>query len=376
MDALRKCILEVETILNVSPKNKAHYESEKEAIHLLLTRIGDEIYSTVDACKTTHEMWEAIERLQQGESLNIQNVKTNLFWEFGKFTSHDGETMELYTTRYKNDNQTGQFRNQMTVNVAEAKKTVGSQVVEQTSIQCFNCKEFEQSDWLADTDEEIDEHELEAHYSFMAKIQEVPTPNSGTDTEPLKQTNQNAVECDDERVALANLITNLELDVNENKKIQNQLKKANTTLAHELTACKSILTETSRTLRESNSIQDSCLIALQNEQTEFQRVYYVEDLNHNLLSISQFCDADLEVAFRKSTCFVRDLQGNDLLTGYSTQSKGYRVYNKRTKLIVESIHLKFDEIKEMSKTSVDHDTSGLIPQRQKASDYDISGPVP
>nr|GFB96470.1 hypothetical protein [Tanacetum cinerariifolium] len=29
----------------------------------------------------------------------------------------------------------------------------------------------------------------------------------------------------------------------------------------------------------------------------------------------QFCDADLEVAFRKSTCYIRDLKGNDLLTG-------------------------------------------------------------
>ncbi|GJX91507.1 retrovirus-related pol polyprotein from transposon TNT 1-94 [Tanacetum coccineum] len=46
------------------------------------------------------------------------------------------------------------------------------------------------------------------------------------------------------------------------------------------------------------------------------RVYYVEGLNHNLFSVGQFCDADLEVAFRKSTCFVRDLQGNDLLIGY------------------------------------------------------------
>ncbi|GJR64584.1 retrovirus-related pol polyprotein from transposon TNT 1-94 [Tanacetum coccineum] len=44
------------------------------------------------------------------------------------------------------------------------------------------------------------------------------------------------------------------------------------------------------------------------------RVYYVEGLNHNLFSIGQFYDADLEVAFRKYTCFVRDLQGNDLLT--------------------------------------------------------------
>ncbi|GKF91387.1 hypothetical protein Tco_0275088, partial [Tanacetum coccineum] len=43
--------------------------------------------------------------------------------------------------------------------------------------------------------------------------------------------------------------------------------------------------------------------------------YYVEGLNHNLFSVGQFCDAELEVAFQKSTCFVRDLQGNDLLTG-------------------------------------------------------------
>ncbi|GJZ96364.1 gag-pol polyprotein [Tanacetum coccineum] len=45
------------------------------------------------------------------------------------------------------------------------------------------------------------------------------------------------------------------------------------------------------------------------------RVYYVEGLNHNLFSVGQFCDTDLEVAFRKYTCFIKDLQGNDLLTG-------------------------------------------------------------
>nr|GFD07775.1 integrase, catalytic region, zinc finger, CCHC-type, peptidase aspartic, catalytic [Tanacetum cinerariifolium]GFD07812.1 integrase, catalytic region, zinc finger, CCHC-type, peptidase aspartic, catalytic [Tanacetum cinerariifolium] len=36
-----------------------------------------------------------------------------------------------------------------------------------------------------------------------------------------------------------------------------------------------------------------------------KKVYYVEALNHNLFSVGQFCDADLEVAFRKSTCFIR-----------------------------------------------------------------------
>nr|GFC37447.1 hypothetical protein [Tanacetum cinerariifolium] len=109
-------------------------------------------------------------------------------------------------------------------------------------------------------DEEIDKQELEAHYSYMAKIQEVPTADSDTDSGPLEQVqndagykvfaneiqhsellnplvtqnDQNAVECDYKRVVLASLIANLKLDVDENKKIQKQLKKANITLAHEL----------------------------------------------------------------------------------------------------------------------------------------------
>ncbi|GKF70625.1 retrovirus-related pol polyprotein from transposon TNT 1-94 [Tanacetum coccineum] len=54
-----------------------------------------------------------------------------------------------------------------------------------------------------------------------------------------------------------------------------------------------------------------------------KRVYYVEGLNHNLFSVGQFCDADLEVAFRKSTCYIRDLKGNDLLKG----SRGTDLYS-------------------------------------------------
>ncbi|GKB08306.1 hypothetical protein Tco_0836590, partial [Tanacetum coccineum] len=45
------------------------------------------------------------------------------------------------------------------------------------------------------------------------------------------------------------------------------------------------------------------------------RVYYVEGLGHNLLSVSQFCDSDLEVAFRKHSCYVHDTDGVELLKG-------------------------------------------------------------
>ncbi|GJZ42990.1 retrovirus-related pol polyprotein from transposon TNT 1-94 [Tanacetum coccineum] len=54
-----------------------------------------------------------------------------------------------------------------------------------------------------------------------------------------------------------------------------------------------------------------------------KRVYYIEGLNHNLFSVGQFYDADLEVAFRKSTCYIRDLKGNDLLKG----SRGIDLYS-------------------------------------------------
>ncbi|GJQ94037.1 retrovirus-related pol polyprotein from transposon TNT 1-94 [Tanacetum coccineum] len=45
------------------------------------------------------------------------------------------------------------------------------------------------------------------------------------------------------------------------------------------------------------------------------RVYYVEGLGHNLLSVRQFCDSDLEVAFRKHSCYVRDTNGVELIKG-------------------------------------------------------------
>ncbi|GJV32123.1 hypothetical protein Tco_1392523 [Tanacetum coccineum] len=197
--------------------------------------------------------------------------------------------------RYKNDNQTGQFGNQRTLTIAE------------------------QANWLEDTDKEIDEQELEAHYSYMVKIQEVPTADLGTDTDPLEmvqydveynvfanerqhseqpkfinntcvvekidsnvipgspdmcdndiQTDQNAEECDDERAALANLIANLTLDTEENKKILKQLKKATALLTQELKECKS-------NLEESSTTRDSCLIALQSKQTELETYKTLND---------------------------------------------------------------------------------------------------
>ncbi|GJU19122.1 retrovirus-related pol polyprotein from transposon TNT 1-94 [Tanacetum coccineum] len=209
-------------------------DAKAEAVQIILTGIDNDIYSTVDACPTC-EMWKAIKRLKQGESINDQDLKTNLYWEFGKFTSWDGESLESYYSRFykmmnelvrnqcnvanhqmnvkfllqlqpewqrfvtlvkqkptmvaeddemskekeidklialislsfkkiykptnnnlrtssntsrANQNNTPRIKkgtgydNQRVINVAGAKENVGTQVVQQSRIQCYNCKEY------------------------------------------------------------------------------------------------------------------------------------------------------------------------------------------------------------------------------------------
>nr|GEV55258.1 putative ribonuclease H-like domain, reverse transcriptase, RNA-dependent DNA polymerase [Tanacetum cinerariifolium] len=74
--------------------------AEAEAAQIILTWIDNDIYSIVDACPNACEMWKAIERLKQGESINVQDLETNFYWEFGKFTSQDGESLESYYSRF------------------------------------------------------------------------------------------------------------------------------------------------------------------------------------------------------------------------------------------------------------------------------------
>nr|GEW75709.1 hypothetical protein [Tanacetum cinerariifolium] len=62
------------------------------------------------------------------------------------------------------------------------------------------------------------------------------------------------------------------------------------------------------------------------------RVYFVEGLGRNLFSVRQFCDSDLEVAFRQHTCFIRNSDGVDLLTG----SRGNNLYTPSLKDMMAS----------------------------------------
>nr|GFB03531.1 retrovirus-related Pol polyprotein from transposon TNT 1-94 [Tanacetum cinerariifolium] len=54
------------------------------------------------------------------------------------------------------------------------------------------------------------------------------------------------------------------------------------------------------------------------------RVYYMEGLGHNLFSVRQFCDSDLEVAFQKHSCYVHGTNSVELIKG-SRESNLYTI---------------------------------------------------
>nr|GEY03225.1 hypothetical protein [Tanacetum cinerariifolium] len=93
----------MENYKNVSQDIRDQINAEAEAVQIILTWIDNDIYSTVDGCPNACEMWKTIKRLKQGESINVQDVETNLYWEFGNshhvMVNHLNRITQVKTTK-------------------------------------------------------------------------------------------------------------------------------------------------------------------------------------------------------------------------------------------------------------------------------------
>nr|GFB00166.1 hypothetical protein [Tanacetum cinerariifolium] len=174
------------------------------------------------------------------------------------------------TSRANQDNSLRIHRNagyesQRSGNVAGARETVGSSMVQKSGIQCYNCKEYGhvarecQKPKRAkddDTDDESDDQELEAHYMYMAKLQQVSPDavDSGPifDKEP-EQKNDEDADLAEERELLASLTEKLKCEIDETKNRNTLLETSNKILVEKLKSELEDFRNKNKSLTEANN---------------------------------------------------------------------------------------------------------------------------
>nr|GEV67732.1 retrovirus-related Pol polyprotein from transposon TNT 1-94 [Tanacetum cinerariifolium] len=292
-------------------------DAKAKAVQIILTGIDNDIYSTVDACPNVCEIWKAIERLKQGESLNVKDLETNLFWEFEKFYHGMACARECQKPKRAKD-------------TAYHKEKILLCKQEEARIQLS----VEQVDWRDDTDNKPKDQELEAHYLYKAKIQEVSpdaTDNSGPSLmlchfkrEYYYVNHMNAIlgvytKLDE--------VTNLKCDyldaLEKCQSLENELSKRITTSeSFEALSQQAINLELAlQQSRRDNSVHRRLWVlkahdrkSQASKECHYQKGLLRQRAKSHLFFVGQFCDANLEVAFWKSTCYICDLKGNDLIT--------------------------------------------------------------
>ncbi|GJX69971.1 hypothetical protein Tco_0307142 [Tanacetum coccineum] len=164
----------MENYKNVLQDIRDQLNVEAKVVQIILIGIDNDIYSTVDACLNACEMWKAIEWLKQGEC-TVTSVVQKSGIQCYNWQEYGHVSRECQKLKRAND-----------ATYHKEKMLLCKQ--EEAGVQL----NAEQADWKDDTDDEPDDQELEAHYMYMAHIQEV-TPdaadNSGPifDTEPLQK---------------------------------------------------------------------------------------------------------------------------------------------------------------------------------------------
>ncbi|GJV13959.1 hypothetical protein Tco_1359282 [Tanacetum coccineum] len=274
-DALRKCILEGP----YKPTTVVVPAAKKEAIFMLLTGIGDEIYLTVDACQTANEIQKGKEVAKpvtapsdSGSDEDSNPKQAQKDKEMQKNLALIAKYFKkLYKPTNNNLRTSSNSRNKTVDNSPrKPKQEVLPADSDNTAEPLEEVQYNDEYNVFANERQHSEKPESINNTHVLEKDDSNVIPDSSNMCNNDNQVDQNDAECNDEHAVLANLIANLTFDIEQNKKILKQLKKANTSLTQELKECK-------YNLEESIATRDSCLITLQTKHNELEKYIAFND---------------------------------------------------------------------------------------------------
>ncbi|GJZ34845.1 retrovirus-related pol polyprotein from transposon TNT 1-94, partial [Tanacetum coccineum] len=297
----------------LTKKELKQVEVDDQAIQTILLRLPEDIYAVVDSCETAQEIWlRVIQNAVQNPGVQNVGNQNGLIVVPGISNQNPNGNGNVVAARVEgnaignNGNQIrcynfrglGHLARNYTVrprrrDTAYLQTQLLIAQKEEAGIQ-LSAEEFDLMAAAADLDEI---EEVNANCILMANLQQASTSSTQTDKAPVYDSDESAkviqiyLWCIDSGCS-KHMIGNLKLLINFVWKFLGTVRFGNDHVA---------------AILGFNDLQWGNIL--------ITKVYFVEGLGHNLFSVRQFCDSDLEVAFRRNTCFVRNLEGVDLLKG-------------------------------------------------------------
>ncbi|PWA78396.1 hypothetical protein CTI12_AA215480 [Artemisia annua] len=84
----------------LSPDEAALVKADKQAMNIILYGLPNDIFALVYSYPNAFTIWKAVEHLIQGTKMGLREKKLQLLWEYEKFTSEPGESLESYYSRF------------------------------------------------------------------------------------------------------------------------------------------------------------------------------------------------------------------------------------------------------------------------------------
>nr|GEV58958.1 retrovirus-related Pol polyprotein from transposon TNT 1-94 [Tanacetum cinerariifolium] len=343
-------------------QEKKNRKIDHLARSLLIQGLPNDIYSLINSNETAKDLWDDLERQMHGSEYGEQDRKATILYEYETFKAIEGEKFldtylrylqvisDLKKCGYKKDNYPLALVAEKT-NVSKRKEKIvvssdseGSglddfselkkitallaKAFNRRKVKCYNCKKegrfakdckkvkvkdyeyFKTKMLLAkkDKDEQVllvedrawmesssdSDQEINANMIFMAQIEKVLSDSEASSSSANEKISEIV------QICLWIIDSGCSKHMTGNR-----------------TLLMNFMEKFLETVRFGNN--DFVVVAGYGDvvigSMTIKKRYYVEVLGHNLFSVGQFCDKGLEVVFRKSTCFVRNEDGVDLLTG-------------------------------------------------------------